>query len=706
MKFTMFQSVFDKEKVDSDRSWQEIVERAANPREYPRKNAMPLIKLARFGDGPRSAEGFLRNANNVISITGVEADYDGEQVDMLDALTQFAMAEICVLLYTSPSHKPDKPRWRVLAPLSVELPAGQRARLVARLNGVCGGILAAESFVLAQTFYWGAVAGAPYVWAASGAGLPCVNQQERLDDGAVYPQGQAVGATGMVSVTTDSELRDVVLRGVPGEVYRALVSLSARLVGRGMSADDALGVLHGMLNECQWRERDPETWHARVHDCVGLVATAARRYTDRRERPALTLEQPTPRVVVEQQHRATLVPTGLLIPRSILAADREQDLPPLDTLPVSRTQNSQAVHDSVGNCVVIASKRLNGKLWLDLAAGTNMCGVHHLCETDSLYETANVNGMDGGHGIKPRTMMQAMQLVCAMNPIDPWCDWLSEIVWDGTERLNHMAEDYFDVTVGDDQLERIIFRKLMIGAVARQFNPGCKFDLMIVLEGAQGTRKSTALRTLFGNPYVASWEHDFNTKDFRQQLQGNVCIEVAELAAFQRSEMNAIKSILSETVDVFRPSYGRTVERRPRRCVMVGTSNDSNYLTDVEGNRRFVPVKCGTINVEALHENREQLFAEAVVAYHAGGDDARWWELPGRVLEEQADRMIDDPWRERITEYLIGRGEVRVPDLMRDPLFIPIERQNPGTARRVAGILRQMGWLRVRTSEGKVWRLP
>jgi hypothetical protein len=696
----MFQSVFDKEKVDSDRSWQEIVERAANPREYPRKNAMPLIKLARFGDGPRSAEGFLRNANNVISITGVEADYDGERVDMLDALTQFAMAEVRVLLYTSPSHKPDKPRWRVLAPLSVELPAGQRARLVARLNGVCGGVLAAESFVLAQTFYWGAVAGAPYVWAASGAGLPCVNEQERLDDGAVYPQGQAVGATGMVSVTTDSELRDVVLRGVPGEVYRALVSLSARLVGRGMSADDALGVLHGMLNECEWRERDPETWHSRMQDCVGLVATAARRYTDRRERSPPEAE-PTPTRRVE---RVEIVPTGVLIPRSVLMA-HEVRLASLDDLPLSKSQ-AGVVHPSIGNANTIIRATLNGRLWTDASTGFPMNGVRLLSEVDSYYETVNITNMGGGHNFRTQVVMQAMMLLARGNVIDPWVEWLSELQWDGTERLNSMGEDYFGVSVGEDQLERIIFRKLMIGAVARQFNPGCKFDLMIVLEGAQGTRKSTALRTLFGNPYVASWEHDFNTKDFRQQLQGNVCIEVAELAAFQRSEMNAIKSILSETVDVFRPSYGRTVERRPRRCVMVGTSNDDSYLSDVEGNRRFVPVKCGMIEVESLAGVRDQLFAEAVAAYRAGGADARWWELPGRIVEEQALRMIEDPWLEELRGHLIGRqaDHVRVRELMGPAaLDILVERQHSGTTRRIAGVLRQLGWKRRHDATGNYW---
>jgi hypothetical protein len=685
MRITFFRSIGDRDALASERSWDEIVMRARDPRAYPSKHVMPLIKLAAFGSA-RSHRGFLRNEDNMLALSGVEGDYDAEQVPPEDAIAALGMAGVAALVYTTPSHVPERPRWRVLAPLAAEAAPDARRAMLGRINGVLGGVLASESFVPAQTYFWGRVASAPYAaYEARGA---CVDELPGLDASAVVPSvrppAAAVDAAPVAGALAE------------GGRNRGLFSLGSALRRRSVSPE---GIMAALLAENAARCVPPLP-----DDEVRTIARSASQYT-----PAVDYAPPAPverPEVARPAARPMRIPTGLIIPRSILEAERERVLPSFADLPVSRTQNSNAVHDSVGNCVVIATHRLNGRLWQNLAAGIPMCGVHHLTENDALYETANVNGMEGGHGIKPKTMMQAMQLICAMNPIDPWVNWLDELVWDGVERLNSMAEDFFGVHVSEDQLERLIFRKLMVAAVARQFHPGSKFDAMVVLEGAQGTRKSTALRTLFGEPYVASWEHDFNTKDFRQQLQGNVCIEVAELASFQRSDLNAIKSILSETVDVFRPSYGRTVERRPRRCVLVGTSNDESYLTDSTGNRRFWPVKCGMIDTDGLAEAREQLFAEAVVAFRRGGDDARWWELPERIRTEQAERMVEDPWEQRLADHLLGRSEVRVHDLLRDPLSVPVERQNSGTARRVAALLRQLGWQRERTEGGKVWRRP
>jgi len=131
MRLTMFHSVFDKEKAESDRTWPQVVERAHNPREYPRKDAMPLLKLAVYGEH-RSNDGFLRNGANIDFVSGSEGDYDGERAHPEEALTSLGMANVRALVYTSPSHTPDKPRWRVLLPFSVELPAGHRAAIDSR----------------------------------------------------------------------------------------------------------------------------------------------------------------------------------------------------------------------------------------------------------------------------------------------------------------------------------------------------------------------------------------------------------------------------------------------------------------------------------------------------------------------------------------------------------------------------------------------
>jgi hypothetical protein len=691
MRITFFRSIGDRDALASERSWDEIVARAREPRAYPSKQVMPLIKLAAFGSA-RSLRGFLRNEDNMIALSGVEGDYDAGRVHPEDAIALLAMAGLAALVYTTPSHSAVAPRWRVLAPLAAEAPPAARLALLGRINGALGGVLAAESFVPAQTYFWGRVASAPYAaYEARGA---CVDELPGLDASAVVPSVRPPPAA--------ADAAPVAGALAEGGRNRGLFSLGSALRRRSVSPE---GILAALLAENAARCVPPLP-----EDEVRTIARSAGQYTpsvDYGAAPVVPVlpADPPPEVVAELQRIAEVVDrgerfmTGVLVPQAVLDSP-EMRLTSFDGVLEHR---NGAYPNSLYNCTQIARATLNGRLWLDLSTKLPMNHRHPLSEVDSIRLTRMVGGISGGQNFRDATMFKAMVGLAHDNPYDPWTEWLARLRWDGVERLNSMAEDFFGVRVGEDQLERLIFRKLMVAAVARQFNPGAKFDAMVVLEGAQGTRKSTALRTLFGDPYVASWEHDFNTKDFRQQLQGNMCIEVAELASFARSDLNAIKSILSETVDVFRPSYGRTVERRPRRCVLVGTSNDDSYLTDATGNRRFWPVRCGMIDTDGLAEVRDQLFAEAVVAFRAGGDDARWWELPARMAEEQAGRMVEDPWADALHDHLMGEAVAHVHKLMDRPLNIPVERQSSGVARRIAGLLRQLGWVRRHGRDGNYW---
>jgi len=138
--------------------WRELVEHLQHAGPYAAKAVCPWIKLARFGTA-RSGKGALRHDGNLVEITGVEGDYDGEQMQPEEALQLLERANLCAVVYTSPSHKPDAPRWRVLAPLSHAHQPADRTRLLARVNGALGGVLTGESFTLSQSYYYGRVAG-------------------------------------------------------------------------------------------------------------------------------------------------------------------------------------------------------------------------------------------------------------------------------------------------------------------------------------------------------------------------------------------------------------------------------------------------------------------------------------------------------------------------------------------------------------------
>ena len=118
----------------------------------------------------------------------------------------------------------------------------------------------------------------------------------------------------------------------------------------------------------------------------------------------------------------------------------------------------------------------------------------------------------------------------------------------------------------------------------------------------------------FGGDEIA----ELGSKDAAMQMAGIWCIELAELDAMRRAEVSRLKAFHTRTNDRYRPPYGRIVVDVPRQCVFAGTVNDSEYLRDPTGGRRFWPVKCGTIDIRGLCQAREQLFAEAVSRYRRG----------------------------------------------------------------------------------------
>jgi predicted P-loop ATPase len=180
-------------------------------------------------------------------------------------------------------------------------------------------------------------------------------------------------------------------------------------------------------------------------------------------------------------------------------------------------------------------------------------------------------------------------------------------------------------------------------------------------------------------------------------LRGKWLIEVAEMHAMSRAETAQLKSFISRTDERYRPSYGRKEVIEPRQCVFVGTTNRDSYLKDETGGRRFWPVKAGTINIDKLIADRDQLFAEAVKRYH---DGMPWW--PERdferdyIMAEQAARYEGDAWEESIATFLETKSQVTVIQIAREALGIETPRLGTHEQRSIAAV----GWRR----QPKDWR--
>ena len=322
------------------------------------------------------------------------------------------------------------------------------------------------------------------------------------------------------------------------------------------------------------------------------------------------------------------------------------------------------------------------------------------------------------------TTMDALHFFANLDRRNEPRDWLKGLKWDKVARLETMLERAFGCPRDAQGYHAAVGRCWFVSMVARIMEPGCKVDTMPVLQGPQGLTKSMALEVIGGKWYGTINVSAEKTSDFIGALSGLVVAELAELDAIsgRRVESSRVKSLLSTREDRYRPPYGRTTKLFKRTAVLVGTTNEVGWHKDETGGRRFWPIECERIDIEWLKENREQLFAEALELYQAGG---KWWDVPE---DEQRRRIMEhyttDPLEERLRAWLqdarllTGRPSMNLPApvaavapdasaseewahwgnivttnrIMTLLMQLPVERQDRRVSRRIAAIMAKLGW--------------
>ncbi len=270
-------------------------------------------------------------------------------------------------------------------------------------------------------------------------------------------------------------------------------------------------------------------------------------------------------------------------------------------------------------------------------------------------------------------------------------DWFATLTWDGEPRIAEAFVDHWGAEPSPAQTHdylRVVSTNFFVGLIARVMRPGCQLDEMVVFESAQGRGKTSALRILGGEWYAATHEQ-VTRKDFFQDLEGKWIIEISELSAFSRAEVERIKHVISTPIDRYRGSYDHRSSDHRRQCIFAGTTNSERWGTDETGLRRFWPVSCGVINRLSLDRARDQLIAEALVRFK---QDASWWEVPDGAAEVQADRQQEDPWTDVIQAALTLRSEITMNQTLTDVLRLPTRDQTLAMAHRAGRVLTLLGW--------------
>jgi putative DNA primase/helicase len=314
-------------------------------------------------------------------------------------------------------------------------------------------------------------------------------------------------------------------------------------------------------------------------------------------------------------------------------------------------------------------------------------------------------------------LVQQAVLHCAyLDRRNSFQDWVRSITWDGTVR----RFDWLTDCCGAEGTEhhRAVASNWLVSMIARGFEPGCPAHHMPVLEGASGRGKSKTLEILGGcgdpdgNDWYAAISTEFGSKQFHENIQGRVVVEIPDMAGFGKALHAKIIAELSTRVDPYRVPWDRYSSDHPRRCIFAATSESSDYLDYPEGKRRYWPIRCGDINSDLLRGMRAQLFAEAYAAYR---DGASWHEMPATTVGEQSARVSEDVWQRRIEDYLAGRLINQTAILERahsseilEAVGVPLRDQHDGLKRRVKKIMEMLGWeQKVDTVDGrsvKRWR--
>ena len=324
-------------------------------------------------------------------------------------------------------------------------------------------------------------------------------------------------------------------------------------------------------------------------------------------------------------------------------------------------------------------------------------------------------------GFKPvakEALRDVVHMLAARNPFDTAQAWLDTLTWDGTPRIDAFLSRYFGSN--DTAYTTAVSAYLWTALAGRVITPGIKADMAPILVGEQGKGKSTGVSAMSPDTsYFREISFHDNDDDKARKLRGCLVAELAELHGLNSREEEGIKAFVTRTHENWVPKFKEFAVSFPRRCVFIGTTNKDEFLADDTGNRRWLPVRTGQVDVSAIRADCLQLWAEAAVRFRAHGIAYQQAEALGR--EEHDAYMVSDPWDHVIATWLDAdddftgkpprqRDYLRVEDVLTGAIALKPAQIGKREQMRATRVLARFGYtrkkLRLHGKPAQIWQSP
>ena len=630
-----------------------------------------------------------RKTGNVVARQILTLDLDFAPVDLKDQLENSTDIDLysAMALYSTHKHTDKKPRLRLIMPLDREVSPDEYeaiARKIAEKVGI--DYFDDSTYQPTRLMYWPSHSSdvEPFFWSVDAPVLkaddvlgeypdwtdtsywPESSRMTSIRKKAADKQGDPTEKKGIVGAFCRThDIVDAISKFLP-DVYTETAQPDRYTYAAGSTAG-GLVIYEGGKFAYSNHSTDPASGQL----CNAFDLVRVHKFGDLDEGHEKLTGKKRPSYVAMAEFCAEDPDTKLTLiadRRESAFDDFAEDLPDADPdkwkLKLELNEDG-GIKPTITNAELIMAndEALKGIRYNELARGIEIEGTVPWKNLDKYWRDADSDHLYGwiakkyGVQFTKDKFNMALSVTADNRRFNPIKDYLGSLpAWDGTERVETLLVDYLGAS--DNHYTREVTKKTLVAAIKRIYEPGCKFDNVLVLDGRPGIGKSTLLRKLGGEWFSDSLSlTDTRDKTAAEKLQGIWIMEIGEMQGTKKAEVEAIKSFISRQIDEYRPAYARAVEKRARTSIICGTTNSvTGFLRDTTGNRRFWPVMVPGDGIKSpftiTEETRAQIWAEAISLYETGEEIYLDEETEEAARQAQLDALEYDEREGRVIEYL------------------------------------------------------